>query len=560
MRNDSDGRPAADQTGPESHGAARPSGTGRRHFHAVRGREDLTAATVARRAGVEDDPRAAATAATLLAGLQLESRAYAARLRQIAPYYVERLDEGYGADTAEIAVATALRTTTFRAGSLLRDAHQATERLPRTLARLEAGDLPVEWFQRTIRAVAGLEDEAADLVDQYVSGWDLAAIPVARFRRELRLLLAFVDSEIASPPPPTAEQCRGVDVELRDAQQGIAALSVVGPIPEIMALSRRLDASALAVQQAQRASLRDGTEIPFDDEGVAAERKRPLSLAALRYAILTGSVLETGGVPVPKDWFRVVVTVPVQTLMGSSDAPAVLDGETPVPADMARTLAGNEETWYRMLVDPPGRFLPVPLDRYSPSSAMRDHLHVRHPVCAAPGCVRPTVLASEADHIEEFDHEDPSRGGRTSIENLHLLCWRHHQLKTARLIDPTRDGPDADATIWTLEAPQHSSPPPRTDAPPGTSPPSGVTPSGGAAPPRPLAVRVTVPDPRDLISALFAQSLDSAWQSYRARSALEAKRREADRRRAQEQAQDDAHRARSDGDPGPLSSEEPPPF
>ena len=69
---------------------------------------------------------------------------------------------------------------------------------------------------------------------------------------------------------------------------------------------------------------------------------------------------------------------------------------------------------------------------------MLEHLRLRSSTCAVPGCTRPVSWASEADHIEEFVHADPARGGRTELENLHLLCWQHHQAKTAGDLDPTR--------------------------------------------------------------------------------------------------------------------------
>ena len=61
---------------------------------------------------------------------------------------------------------------------------------------------------------------------------------------------------------------------------------------------------------------------------------------------------------------------------------------------------------------------------------------------------RPTALAAEDDHIIEYDHEHPERGGPTSLANLHRLCWQHHQMKTAGLIDPTRAPVDDSAPLW----------------------------------------------------------------------------------------------------------------
>src|SRR5699024_5761308 len=96
-------------------------------------------------------------------------------------------------------------------------------------------------------------------------------------------------------------------------------------------------------------------------------------------------------------------------------------------------------------------------------------------------CSRPTSWASEMDHIQEYDHHSPADGGRTCIENCHLLCWRHHQLKTAGLLDPTRLTPRARSSgharspAAAMDAPPGTTPPER----PGTSPPEGP----GASPP-----------------------------------------------------------------------------
>ena len=65
--------------------------------------------------------------------------------------------------------------------------------------------------------------------------------------------------------------------------------------------------------------------------------------------------------------------------------------------------------------------------------AIRDALRVRDDfTCSVPGCHRRARL--------EFDHTLPyARGGPTRYANLGLLCWHHHQEKTAD--DRARDGP-----------------------------------------------------------------------------------------------------------------------
>src|SRR5699024_6167017 len=68
-----------------------------------------------------------------------------------------------------------------------------------------------------------------------------------------------------------------------------------------------------------------------------------------------------------------------------------------------------------------------------------------------PACTHTTADDAENDHIEEFDHTDPTRGGPTSLHNLHRLDWRHHDLKTAGRLDPVRE-PDG-STPWTVGSP-----------------------------------------------------------------------------------------------------------
>src|SRR5699024_5799464 len=105
---------------------------------------------------------------------------------------------------------------------------------------------------------------------------------------------------------------------------------------------------------------------------------------------------------------------------------------------------------------------------------------------------RPTATASEDDHILEYDHEHPARGGPTSLANLHRLCWQHHQMKTAGLLDPTRDpgeGEDPRApltTRWTL----------------GDD------------------LRTTTQESTDLLTPRTARLLEHAWEEHQRRAAL----------------------------------------
>ena len=101
------------------------------------------------------------------------------------------------------------------------------------------------------------------------------------------------------------------------------------------------------------------------------------------------------------------------------------------------------------------------------------------------------MTVGESDHIEEFDHEHPARGGPTEIGNLHRLCRIHHRMKTAGLLDPQRDE-STGVTRWRI---------------------------GGLA----------VCDARtggDLVTRELAEQLEAAWDRYLTDQQLEAMERQ----------------------------------
>src|SRR5699024_2234136 len=195
-------------------------------------------------------------------------------------------------------------------------------------------------------AVRALTQVQRDQVDQRVATWQLASIPAESFRRHLKTLIAWFTAE---QKPTCPQELRDVTFEPSPAEDGTACVRLIGPIPELVSFTRRLGQSARAVQNQQRHALAEGAAVPFDLDGQAQADGRPLSLAALRYAILTRTDLETGPVEVPAERFMINVVVPAMTLMGYCDAPALLDGITPVPAPMARKLAAGDTDWYRIL-------------------------------------------------------------------------------------------------------------------------------------------------------------------------------------------------------------------
>lgn len=370
------------------------------------------------------------------------TRLYARQLAEVAQFLREDPDVSDPSDALDLIamkLATALRVSASQAAGRVRDAHRAVTVMPGTFEQLATGDLPEDWHRTLLRRLAGMSDAQAAAIDAVVATWEVASISRSQFDRHLGLAISLTLSEV---PEPARTPERDVSVQIGPVPEGTATLSVTGPMLEILALSHRLDAAARTVQAAQRKQLAEqpGEAVPFDPDGTALENGRALSLATLRYLVLTHSLLHHEPVEAPRTAFTLFVTVPAMTLLGASDAPGMLEGRTPIPADQARFLAAGQPEWHRLLTDPiSGAYLDAPTTRYTPTAAQRTQLRLRHPVCAAPGCTHSTVLASEDDHIEEFDHRDPARGGPTTLENLHRLCWRHHQLKTAGRLDPTRE-------------------------------------------------------------------------------------------------------------------------
>ena len=138
-------------------------------------------------------------------------------------------------------------------------------------------------------------------------------------------------------------------------------------------------------------------------------------------------------------------TMAMTTLLGLDDAPATLHGPSgpiPMPAEVARELAGRSGArWQRLLYDP-ATGIATDLSRtYRPTEGMsafvraRDGHRTRLPVSNATHI--------ELDHVDEYDHGDPRAGGPTTPTNLASVGAREHHLKTDRVIDVTGDANDS---------------------------------------------------------------------------------------------------------------------
>jgi len=135
-----------------------------------------------------------------------------------------------------------------------------------------------------------------------------------------------------------------------------------------------------------------------------------------------------------------LVTVPVFSLLGLSDEPAILDGYGPIPPSMARRLvADGAPSFLRVLTEPrDGAPLEIGRTSYRLTKPMRQWIRLRDARCTFPSCNNHS-LDNDADHILAW-----ADGGGTGVANLGQPWPKHHRLKHATAWKPvgaTRDTP-----------------------------------------------------------------------------------------------------------------------
>jgi hypothetical protein len=155
-------------------------------------------------------------------------------------------------------------------------------------------------------------------------------------------------------------------------------------------------------------------------DGVADSRsaatRRADALGELAGLALDAGRLPTSGGVRP----HVTVTATLGAILGVPGAPAAeTDWGVPLSAaTLARICCDAGIT--RVLLDPAGVPLDVGREERIVPAGLRRALIARDSCCAFPGCNRPPAWC-EAHHIVEW-----SRGGATKLDNIVLLCKRHH--------------------------------------------------------------------------------------------------------------------------------------
>jgi hypothetical protein len=176
------------------------------------------------------------------------------------------------------------------------------------------------------------------------------------------------------------------------------------PLPDGMA-QLKATLPAIEARQAYDLLIADALALPKDDR--TTDHKR------------ADAFLDRFLGKAPQRTVQVHVTIPIETLMGLTEDPGLLDGYGPIPADMARELAMHGP-WRGILLDKYRHATALSTDKYRPPANIREFAKVRDGgTCTAPGCNNP---------IRELDHVTPWPKGKTTATQLKGLCsWHHHR-------------------------------------------------------------------------------------------------------------------------------------
>src|SRR6266508_1345933 len=339
---------------------------------------------------------------------------------------------------AAAEVAAALRLSPRTVHGHIEDAVRLTRDLPDTFRAVRSGRLSMSQARVILAATEDLPVPAQQAVEQRVlpnSGDQTQAQLKAACRRAV----ARVDKHAVEARHARAVRERGVTKHV--LPDGMAALWFVhtADVVEtawiaINALAETAKASSAQADTANASSAladtaKAGTAqtdagVPVRD-GRTADQRRADVIGDVFKAFLADGVDHCDR-PLRAQQRRrphIEVLVPATTLLGVRDDLAELAGYGPIPASMARRIAG-EGTWRRLLTDPAtGTVLEAATRRHDPPAQVSETVIARDQTCRWYGCRMP-ARRCDRDHGVKHKHS-----GETKLCDLCCLCEYHHAIK-----------------------------------------------------------------------------------------------------------------------------------
>lgn len=350
-----------------------------------------------------------------------------------------------GVDEAEREeVATALRLSGNTAQIRIDVARTLTTHLPVTCSALATGEISAAHANVIAR-------ESAEMINRGVSPEIIAGIEVqavahsefhtpAQVATKVRNLIARNAPEQFQEIVETAKECRRVN--LYAEADGMATLVALLPVPDAQTIMLAIDKLArkakahdqeiTLLSRKNQGVAKDNSAIQANDDlairhsdvtsykkSIDAYRADALTELAANYLSQSEETGLNHRRPVTLN-----LTLDLPTALGLANNPGQLAGYGPIPASIARELAADGK-WRRFITEPiTGTLLDYGRQSYEPPQALVDFLMARDRTCRFPGCRQPA-------RITDIDHAIPwEEGGHTNIENMGLLCRRHHRLKT----------------------------------------------------------------------------------------------------------------------------------
>ncbi len=328
-------------------------------------------------------------------------------------------------------LACALRISERAAQNLVAENEALLHDLPATNEALMSGRISYRHAQVLIDHTATLPEAGVAAVEEAVLP-KAETMTVPKLDRVTRTLRERLHPETITTRHTASVADR--HVETCPARDGMAWLNAYLPAPEVTGIVNRLRdlAEGLKDEPGEERTrtqliadaftdlLLDGTTTAATtpiNPSQASERQEP-GPDGNHHSRRIDAPIGTGIRP------RVLVTVPVLTLLGRSEEPGTLEGYGPIDADTARRLAARAPSFTRILTHPEtGAVLSVGRDRYAVPKDLRTWLRVRDETCRFPGCNR-SAGRSDVDHVTDWQY-----GGGTDYGNLVHLCRSHHRVK-----------------------------------------------------------------------------------------------------------------------------------
>ncbi|WP_193313011.1 DUF222 domain-containing protein [Georgenia subflava] len=387
-----------------------------------------------------------------------------------------------GARSAVFEVEARLGITQYAAESKTSLA-LGLEDYPVVADALNSGHIDARKAEVLLHAEPGLPARVRRTVlDELVPEADTLTVP--QLRERIRAAALAADAATASRRHAEAVARRHVSIE--PAGDTMAWVSAFVRADHAMAARTALDALAVAAKT------------PGDTRTL--DQRRADSFTDVFTSILDNGVDFSGrALPVlQRRRPHLQVTVAGGTLLGLDDQPGVLGGYGPIPAELARRIA-QDATWQALFTDAgTGEFVALGTKAYRPGADLTRTVLARDVTCVFMGCRIP-AWRCEIDHQKSYDKALADSVVQTDQDKVDTKCHSHHDVKTAKLWDTTRD-PTTGITWW--RAPtghRYARKPVRPPGPPPTGPPPARPPTGpgagrppaGPAPGRPRSTPAT---------------------------------------------------------------------